>query len=247
MTSRRTFLSAALGAGIAPVVGGGSPANAWSPSVPLPVFSAAALDSAKPPAIFFHAHQDDETLTLGPAIEEHVNANRDVIAVLLTDGAGSGARAADVSPTAFSLARDLELAAAYAALGVRQCFVEGGADGHLSWEEAAAVIWKWTARFPTASFKAPTWMDSHPDHAIIGEVLRNRWMALRQTLDARFYVKREDWDRVGAQVPTWRTRGGRRTLAAGAVYRAGIGYRSVPASFDALAADPQTMVHLPNV
>jgi hypothetical protein len=45
-----------------------------------------------PPAIFYIPHQNDETLSKGVAITQHLDAGREVIAVLYTDGAGSVAQ-----------------------------------------------------------------------------------------------------------------------------------------------------------
>ena len=52
----------------------------------LPTASAVSTN----PAVFLVPHQDDEVLTFGAAVKQHLLAGRDVILVLLTDGSSSG-------------------------------------------------------------------------------------------------------------------------------------------------------------
>lgn len=44
------------------------------------------------PAIYYVPHSDDEILTYGPSIKNHLNAGREVITVLYTNGVGSSAQ-----------------------------------------------------------------------------------------------------------------------------------------------------------
>lgn len=243
-----------LGLGAATLGGAGlvaaTPAAAYA-TASLPVRSMSAPRSIENPVIWFHAHQDDETLTLGPGIEEHVRAGRWNIAVLATDGSQSFVRN-DLGMTyeAFSAARDAELSAAYALLGVDAAFPWGGRDGAFTVTQARVMVNYWVSRFPRASFKAQSYVDSSPDHRVIGQALREAWQKT-PTLDVRFYVKRGDW--ALAPATSWETLGDRRTLAAGEAYgylnpaenRYGIGHRSVRQEFADLAADPRTKVHGP--
>ncbi|MFB9376845.1 PIG-L deacetylase family protein [Kineococcus gynurae] len=202
------------------------------------------------PVVVLHAHQDDETLTLGACLEAEADAGRTTITVLGTDGRNSGVRTQlGLTPAKFSAARDAEYLAACAALAVDHVFYAGGLDGALSLEQARAQVSTWVARFPRARFKAQSWIDSHRDHRALGTALFEAWEASGRTLDCRWYVKRDDWDR--APSGAWFQAGGPRVLAAAAEYRKedpaagryGIGYRSVGRSFEELLADNRTLVH----
>ncbi|SDQ10750.1 PIG-L family deacetylase [Quadrisphaera sp. DSM 44207] len=111
------------------------------------------------------------------------------------------------------------------------------------------------ARHPGAAHRTMSWTDPHPDHAACGRALREL-RAEGAVDDVRWYVKR------GAEDATVAERLRLRPVdavagAADAVRRAaecyrgwnpaagayGFGYRSVPASFEALAAQPQCLAH----
>ncbi|WP_432482577.1 PIG-L family deacetylase [Kineococcus esterisolvens] len=217
----------------------------------IPVASAASPQDTPNPTIWLHAHQDDETLTLGPGIEQAVTEGRHVIAVLATDGRSSAARSqTGLSYETFSAARDKELAAAYFQLGVHQAFAEGGYDGGLTMVQAQAIVDKWVDRFPQGSFRAQSYHDSTPDHRNLGQALLNAWRA-RPWLDVQFFLKRGDWGKnpAGCRYIYGGTRTRNAAREYGVVNRAdlryGIGHLSVPESFDALMADTRTMVHGP--
>lgn len=209
------------------------------------------------PAVYFTAHQDDEALTLGPDIENHVNAGRTVYIVLCTDGRNSNAKALlekklgrPVSAQEFSQARTRELLAAANQLGVAGVYIMPGYDGGLTSWQADAISSMFIDRWPGASFKCQSDRDSHPDHAAMGKAFRRR-LNEHPSLDVRFILKRDDWDIPGALVGCWQAFGGERTRNALRQYqvwdpangRYGIGYLSVPGSFDDALRDTRTYLH----
>lgn len=156
-----------------------------------------SAQAAVPPAVFFVPHQDDEALSMGVGILEHVDAHRDVRVVVVTDGRSSGARgqlcqrvAICLTPTEFAAARDKEMVAALGRLGVRRqnIYFEGIPDnGSLTLSRAGQVIDKYVAMFGTgASYKTTSWLDANSDHFNLGYALdaRCRSGAVR---DCRFY------------------------------------------------------------
>lgn len=142
------------------------------------------------PAIFFSPHQDDEVLSFGAAITEHVRAGRQVIVVLMSDGGSSaacipywGSRAACVA------GRDQEFINGVTALGGTPVISPTReVDGNVTIAGAKATILSYYAQYPTGSFKTMSEFDASPDHSNIGK-------ALRQTgiYDARYYIKHSEW------------------------------------------------------
>ncbi|GAB7193041.1 PIG-L family deacetylase [Kineococcus sp. NUM-3379] len=214
--------------------------------------SMAAPAGVVSPAVFLVPHQDDETLTMGPAIEEHVNTGAHVVVVLVTDGKASGARRlTPLTVEEFSAARDREFLAACAALGVpeEQVFLAHGPDGALRTELARHVVGTWVHLFPAGRFRTTTWTDAHPDHAALGVALREHAASLD---DVRFYVKPDEWDaeRPRPALRSERT-ATRRYLAACDEYgrvdhpagRWGIGMLSVPGVFARRRASDESRWH----
>ena len=207
------------------------------------------------PAVFLVPHADDETLTFGPAVEEHVAAGDHVVVVLVTDGRASAARRlTGLSVEEFSAARDREFLAACAALGVpeEQVFLAHCVDGALTADLAGHVVAQWTALLPAGRFRTTTWSDAHPDHAALGGALRAHAAAV--TGDVRFYVKPDEWDAARERPPLVVERTtGTRYLAACDEYarvdhaagRYGIGQLSVPGPFALRRASPEVRWHGP--
>lgn len=212
----------------------------------------AAPAGVREPAVFLVPHADDETLTMGPAIEEHVNAGAHVIVVLVTDGHASAARhLTGLSVEEFSAARDREFLAACAALGVpeTQVFFAHCPDGGLSPELARAVVATWIGLFPAGRFRTMTWTDGHRDHAALGSALRE---LAPPTADVRFYVKPDEWEveRERPPLQTERATTGRYLVAsdqyalvAPAAGRYGIGQLSVPEVFALRRASDESRWH----
>lgn len=138
----------------------------------------------KGPAVYFVAHQDDETLSMAADIRAHVKAGRRVILVMMTKGDATGAWRPDrplcatlgfcLDSAGIIAARNAEYRAAALALGVspRNMYWENLQDGRLTVGQADAVVRKWISRYPSGSFKALSWLDDHPDHRAIANALR---------------------------------------------------------------------------
>ncbi len=176
--------------------------------------------AADRPAIFYAPHADDETLSLGVSIANHLAAGRNVLVVLMTAGCSQwvedmlngrvgcsgmhiGAhdltkeRYADVDLPAdvIGQARQDEFASAcgafaHGALGRVQIEFQGIPDGTLTVAKAKQIIASYALRFPTASHKTMTWTDPAADHAACGQALRELRTEGALT-DARFYVMPE--------------------------------------------------------
>lgn len=112
------------------------------------------VDKPEPwPVVALLAHQDDEMFYAG-SLHRFVNTGRPVYAIIVTDGAGSAVRRSlQLSPRAFSAARNREVFASMQAIGLPPehiIFTNGGGvdgtstpkynDAHLSIKEAEAVI-----------------------------------------------------------------------------------------------------------
>jgi LmbE family N-acetylglucosaminyl deacetylase len=144
------------------------------------------------PAIFFTPHQDDEVLSMGAAIKEHVQAGREVIVVLCTDGAASAVGSRYPSVEEFVAERDREFTTAVHRMGATPVIAENrGRDSMLTVVEAEAIIRPYALQYPTGSLKTMTYYDDHPDHAACGQALKNLKFA-----DSRYYIKREQWGSI---------------------------------------------------
>lgn len=217
------------------------------------------------PAIFFVPHQDDELLSMGAAIQAHVAAGRDVYVVQVGDGTKSGVRpqlcdrysfCPEMTEQDFGHSRDLENQDSLLALGVKpdHIFREHKPENSIGYY-AGPVIDKYIARFgPTASYATMSWLDIHPDHRALGNVLNNRY-GKGIIKDVRFYQFQRYWNNVptprsGYYNPT--DRAGIDKATSAYYYenisqdRFGIGSKSVPSDFNALKANPASKWHLPN-
>jgi hypothetical protein len=182
-------------------------ANATSP---LPA-TARTFVSSNPPAIFLSPHQDDESLTMGAAIRDHVLAGRTVYVVLLTDGGSSGV--CDWDPfygdkAACTAERDKEFTNAVTKMGatpIIPTFIASGnstaraVDGSLTGTFTANVIRYLAGVYGTnTSFKTMSEYDSiSADHAAAGRGLYAAYLwgyigTGASTGDARWYVRRID-------------------------------------------------------
>lgn len=164
--------------------------------------------SSQDPAIFLTPHQDDETLTMGAAIREHVLEGRRVVVVLLTDGGESGVcrdkyehyteddgtvvntpegRAACVAE------RDREFVAAVTKMGAEPLIPDDRMkDGTLTGAYTAEVILRLVEQYPDASFKTMSEYDSiHSDHRAAGRGLYAAYL-WGYTNDARWYLRYDD-------------------------------------------------------
>lgn len=224
-----------------------------------------ASGTTLPPAVFIVPHQDDELLSMGSAIQAHIAAGRDVWVVVVGDGTKSGVRAQlcprydfcpEMTEPDFGHSRDLENQDSLLALGVKPDHIlrEHKPENSLAYY-AGPVIDGLIARFgPNASYATMSWLDIHPDHRALGNVLNNRY-GNGKISSPRFYQFQRYWDNV----PTPRYGYYKPTNPAGissateAYYyenpsesRFGIGSKSVPDDFDALKLNPASKWHLPN-
>jgi len=222
-------------------------------------------------AIFYIPHQDDEIVSFGTAILNHLFAGDDVHLVLCTDGAGSGVRAElngdrpcrvhnrtyrfGLSKQDFSLARNREFFWSAGCLGVPPDHIhlrQHIEDGCMTGEQAEAVIREFARRYPGASHRTFTYTDPHPDHHHLGFALQRLYDA-NEVGDARFYFKTSEMQRFEG---TWETAAPEQLpflRAANHAYRVfvpgrglySIGYLSVPGTFDTQLENPRCKYHKP--
>lgn len=208
MTTRRVFLGSMAAAGAYPLI---KP----SPNTPTKVSASASVS----PAVFFVAHQDDETLQMGLDIIRHASSGREVYVILYSDGTGSGAHPVingtvgsgisswwglahntlaegylPLSDAEFSAARVKEFKSACGQLTIPPARViyDPISNDDLTAANLEILIQKYVTMFgASASYKAHTYHDTHPHHAASGQALLNLYNDGAVT-DARFYVSRGD-------------------------------------------------------
>ena len=227
----------------------------------VPVAPAGATPApASWPAVYLVPHQDDETLLMGASILRQVEARRPVWVFLATDGSATSAcPQVGLDPASCTVERDREFRAAAHALGVPDSRVRivtrpnGGRyrDGTLTYADArmivasaANTVRRANGGSPAMSLKAPSWTDSHGDHAALGAALRDARAA-----DARFMLK--DFSPTlapvppGARVARDQPANGAPLYAARDAYRSGygVGYLSVRAAFDYVVTHPWRRAH----
>ena len=170
-------------------------------------------------AVFIVPHQDDETISMGAAIANHVDSRRPVHLYVVTDGGASGVRTKlctaaynyqCLSYEDFVKARNVEVVDAAMALGVPRDNIHlmGYADGTLTYDKAVAIIGKIVSDHgPSASYKTTSWLEKHSDHIALGDAL-NRMCRSGQVTDCRFYhspLHRTDSSIATSQVVTPRS------------------------------------------
>lgn len=176
------------------------------------------------PAVFLVPHPDDEVLSMGIAIAEHVAYGREVHVVLVTQGRQTGAinhlngegynswwkgthqpsaeGYSSLSVQDISIARIQEFRSACGCLQVPQANIHiedtdnPSSDGKeaVTYEEAKQVIQKYIDRYPDADFFSMSWHDQHPDHIAIGQALRDLKKCGAIQGATRFYISRLYWD-----------------------------------------------------
>ena len=214
-------------------------------------------------------HQDDETISMGVAVRDHLLAGLDVHILLLTTGENSAVRAelAMDIPT-FIGVRDDELYRAARQIGVRTDHIHvdpaRGPDNQLQVADAQAMIADWLEAHPGARVKSYTNLTNftqHVDHAAAGQACVNLWQA-GVIGDLRLYV--EPWllnqfktanptIKVGTETITDNTAvlrgidqyalGWQTADTAGGFW--GVGFRSVATEFQAVRANPASYWHAP--
>lgn len=246
------------------------------------------------PVIFYAPHADDETLNMGITIAEHVAASREVHVVLMTHGRSSGALSVingtttgsywvlPHNPTVegyspltvddFADARIREFHNSCGQLGVpvanRHIYYlddPSSSNGEtVTYAEAKTVIQSYVNQFPDADHYTLSYHDIHPDHAALGQALRDLYNAGAITNAVRFVISmatRNDYESRGATIPG----GGwkdvptdnvikQKVINACRCYSAwapvegsyAIGYHSVADQFNKLLANPFHYLHLIN-
>jgi LmbE family N-acetylglucosaminyl deacetylase len=217
------------------------------------------------PAVFFTPHQDDETLSMGYAIRNHLRAGRQVHVVLMTDGSNSGVRASTgLSVAEFVAARDDEYRRACRRVGVRPDNIHISpirpADGALDVAAAESVMLDFLDDFPNADVKTYSPYPAtgrHLDHQHAGQALA-KLLESDEVETARFYV--EPWLRAAFIEANPSVHLAAETtpdlaITQGAFdeygtkdpsgWKFGIGKASVPSAWTAGRADPTSWYHLP--
>lgn len=178
-----------------------------------------AISSTDRPAIYYSPHADDEVLSLGVSIANHVAAGRKVLVVLMTSGCSQwvedmlngrvtcalhgGAHHpvhedyydTDLTREEIGRAREEEFSSSVGAFrrqsgGNVEVRFEAVPDGALTVARAKGIIASYAARFPNSSHKTMTWTDTASDHAACGQALREL-RAEGALSDARFYIMPE--------------------------------------------------------
>lgn len=222
---------------------------------------------AAAPVIYFSPHQDDETISMGASIANHVVAGRTVYVVLITDGSASSARTklCDIkhvclTKAQFSAARTREFVAALGQLGVPASRIryENVADGTLTSTQAMSIVKKYQGLFPGAAFKSMSWLDMLSDHYRFGYAL-NHQCVYGYIADCRFY--QSPLYQIGSSIATYPVvtpRWGKEVniRVRNAIYeykrwdpvhgRYAIGYMSTKTQFDYAYAHYDSKYHLDN-
>lgn len=171
------------------------------------------------PAIYYVPHSDDEILTYGPSIKNHLNAGREVITILYTNGVGSAVQNqlngvnsssywggyhvpakegyTTLSNDDFGDARIKEYINSCHALGVKpENILVDRLTVTNDVNEMTDLILKYHMLYPAASHKAMSYKDqmgtgsNNPnEHSVSGYALKGLYTAGTIT-DARFYVSR---------------------------------------------------------
>lgn len=214
-----------------------------------------------PDVVAVAPHQDDEVLSMGPAILEAVSAGRVVTVLLISRGEASIVRSRDLprklgfvpSPHHFSALRDREFDGAVRAMGATPVippYEERLADSSATPEAVAELVRAHVAPGTTAWTTSP--YDGHPDHRACGRAV-HALVADGYLSQAAYFISPERLDlipgdvaldRVGAGTPI--TRKHQHPYRSRRVARNwwGIGGRSVRGSFNhQLRRDPLAYRH----
>lgn len=178
--------------------------------------------------LFFTPHQDDETLSMGSAIIEHVEKS-DTHVILCTDGSKSIIRKVlddgglcsyhikdvhkySLSESEFSKDRDEEFKDSCEAMGVKESNIHiednRAHDGELNKEKAREIILKYLKEYPDAKVKTVTPFKAsgiHEDHRALGEAALELYKE-GKIKDLRFYVEPYDYNdfkEVNPNVEVW--------------------------------------------
>lgn len=221
--------------------------------VPQKAQAAVINPNADSHVVFYIPHQDDEALTFGVAILNHVMAGHNVHIALLTDGSASGVRTKlGMTVSDFVDARNREFEMSLAMLGIKPNNItyHNVTDGTLTQTQAANIIRSYEAKYPNAKHKAFSYTDAHTDHATTGKALKS----LADTgvvSDARYYISPLATTSLATTKEGYSAYYKNFLLAVSSAYNVnnsvlglyGIGHRSVPELFADFEAQPTSRFH----
>lgn len=211
----------------------------------------------KPVAVFYIPHQDDELLSFGVAILNHVERGADVKLVLYTDGEGSGlVNKMGITKAEFGAARDKEFRLSTRFLRVKPSNITylNLPDGTVTKAQMEKIILKYEKMYPGARHKAYSYYDQHNDHKVAGQALNDLYNQGKVS-DARFYINYGRYDTPGKPEIRNPKKYSRNIKMAASAYKKNnpkwgsyaIGYRSAGKHlFDNVVNNPQSYYHLPN-
>lgn len=227
--------------------------------------------------LFISPHPDDESLSMGISIANHVWNGHEVYIALLTRGSSSSAiniingsvycswhkryhdpekegyRALSVQE--FSDARVNEFKYSAACLGVKQenIMIYDLMDGSLTKDDVKEIIRDFISLYPDLRIKTTSYLDIHPDHSACGNGLLELYNEGRVT-DARFYVSPGQWSNTPGSFESNPECSVflRASLSAYKRWNPkcllyGIGYHSVPSTFDNVYSSLKSKYHEPNL
>ncbi|MCC0784436.1 PIG-L family deacetylase [Clostridioides sp. ES-S-0108-01] len=178
--------------------------------------------------LFFTPHQDDETLSMGSAIIEHVeksdthvilctDGSKSIIRKVLDDGGTCSYHIKDVhkyslAESEFSKDRDEEFKDSCEAMGVKESNIHiednRAHDGALNKEKAKEIILKYLKKYPDAKVKTVTPFKAngiHEDHRALGKAALELYQE-GKIKDLRFYVEPYDYNdfkKVNPSIEVW--------------------------------------------
>ena len=205
--------------------------------------------------VFYIPHQDDEALTFGVGIMNHIKAGYQVHVVLLTDGSASNVRKKmGMTEEEFTKARNKEFALSMKHMGVKTSNVKymGFKDSQLTVAQVEKVIKSYEKKYPKARHKTFSYTDKdNHDHSNAGIALKNVQKS-KITSDARYYVRRGDnplglrlvTERYNkAYTPTMKLVSDAYSIENKKQGLHGIGRKSVRKSFEAFDKQPLSRYH----
>lgn len=225
------------------------------------------------PIVYLVPHQDDETISMSVDIVNNIQKGHRVILWLYTDGGGSMALKLlngefyssywkgvhnpscegyhHLDKRDFIDARNNEFKSASGQLGVKPQDIIISPLPKLNINSIKDVVLKFHEQYPSATFRAMSYKDSHHQHALGG-------MALKELIDQRkveglFFVSRFDYNKnlyLGSPITTNHSNV-QKILRAINCYKAwnpavgsyAIGYHSVSGQFENFRKKPQNKIH----
>lgn len=226
--------------------------------------------------LFISPHPDDESLSMGMGIANHVLNGHDVYIALLTHGSSSGAidyingsvfcgwhnryhnpTDENYNPLTiedFANIRVNEFKYSSACLGVKpeNILIYNYIDGNLTKDNVKNVIEDFITKNQNAFIKTTSYSDIHPDHSACGQGLLELYNA-GVVNDARFYISPAQWDSTpgyfeeNSECKAFHQ-------ASATVYKRwnpcceldAVGYHSVPSLFDTVLTNLKSKYHDPN-